>query len=177
MGKRLKQVGPGIHHVTFGVDDIRVALNRVREAGVTVIGESPRIGAGGSLVAFLHPKDTGGVLIELVERPKQANQHKQPLQEGSPVLIYLKDPSEKLWGVLHNKDVSGITASAIDLSSFDNWISQLERGDEDVVGPAMLFFPMHRVERILLDEGSGGLESLADRFKRRLGKHVHDYVG
>jgi len=66
----LKKRGEGIHHLCFAVDDIEKALERVRAAGLTVIGDAPRPGAGGCRVAFLHPRSTGGVLIELSEKPR-----------------------------------------------------------------------------------------------------------
>ncbi|WP_335999631.1 methylmalonyl-CoA epimerase [Halorientalis halophila] len=59
--------GPGIHHLALASDDVAAALDRVREAGVEVIDEEPRTGAWGHDVAFLHPKSTGGILLELVE--------------------------------------------------------------------------------------------------------------
>jgi methylmalonyl-CoA/ethylmalonyl-CoA epimerase len=65
--KFLEKRGPGIHHVCFAVGDLDVALTRCRAAGVVLIDETPRIGAEGKRVAFLHPKSTGGVLIELSE--------------------------------------------------------------------------------------------------------------
>ncbi|MEX0979796.1 MAG: methylmalonyl-CoA epimerase [Gemmatimonadota bacterium] len=63
----LERRGPGLHHVAYRVDDIRAALSRLREAGVRLVDEHPRAGAGGHAVAFLHPEATGGVLVELVE--------------------------------------------------------------------------------------------------------------
>jgi len=59
--------GPGIHHLAVATDDIEDALGRAREAGVSLIDEEPRPGAWGHDVAFLHPKSTGGVLVEFVE--------------------------------------------------------------------------------------------------------------
>ncbi len=61
--------GPGLHHVAFVVDNIQEALDRLRTEGVRLIDETPRRGKGGSLVAFLHPKTTQGVLYELVQLP------------------------------------------------------------------------------------------------------------
>ena len=63
----LEKRGPGIHHICFAVDDLDAVLARCRGAGVTLIDETPRIGAEGKRIAFLHPKSTGGVLIELTE--------------------------------------------------------------------------------------------------------------
>ncbi len=59
--------GPGIHHLCFYVDDLDGTIARATAAGITVIDEQPRIGAEGKRIAFLHPKSTGGVLIELSE--------------------------------------------------------------------------------------------------------------
>jgi methylmalonyl-CoA/ethylmalonyl-CoA epimerase len=67
VGKFLARSGPGLHHVAYGTDDIESALAAVRDAGLALIDEQPRIGIRGSRVAFLHPKSTGGVLTELVE--------------------------------------------------------------------------------------------------------------
>jgi methylmalonyl-CoA epimerase len=57
--------GAGIHHICFAVDDLDGILARCREAGIQLIDEVPRIGAEGKRIAFLHPRSTGGVLIEL----------------------------------------------------------------------------------------------------------------
>jgi methylmalonyl-CoA/ethylmalonyl-CoA epimerase len=59
--------GPGIHHICFEVDDIEQMLGRIKDAGVPLINEEPTIGTGGKKIAFVHPKGTGGVLVELYE--------------------------------------------------------------------------------------------------------------
>jgi len=59
--------GPGIHHVCFCVDDLDGTLAKAKAAGIALIDEHPRVGAEGKRIAFLHPKSTGGVLIELSE--------------------------------------------------------------------------------------------------------------
>jgi methylmalonyl-CoA/ethylmalonyl-CoA epimerase len=61
----LAKRGPGIHHICFSVDDLDAMLERCRRAGVELIDEKPRIGAEGKRIAFLHPKSTAGVLVEL----------------------------------------------------------------------------------------------------------------
>lgn len=63
----LDRNGPGIHHLAIETDDIEGALANAREAGIDLIDEQPRSGAWGHEVAFLHPKSTGGILIEFVE--------------------------------------------------------------------------------------------------------------
>jgi len=67
VGKFLTKRGPGLHHICFSVDDIDAALARCKAHGVQLIDEVPRIGAEGKRIAFLHPKSTAGVLVELSE--------------------------------------------------------------------------------------------------------------
>lgn len=67
VAKFLQKRGPGIHHIAVGVTDIRAALARFKEKGVRLIDETPRRGAGGCLVAFVHPSSANGVLLELVQ--------------------------------------------------------------------------------------------------------------
>ena len=66
----LESRGPGLHHLSFEVSDIEEALARCREAGIQPIDETPRAGAHGTRVAFLHPASLGGVLFELCQAPK-----------------------------------------------------------------------------------------------------------
>ncbi|HEX8173702.1 MAG TPA: methylmalonyl-CoA epimerase [Pyrinomonadaceae bacterium] len=68
IAKFLEKRGPGIHHIAVRVDDIHSALARLREQGARLIDEQPRVGAGGSLIAFVHPSSANGVLLELVEQ-------------------------------------------------------------------------------------------------------------
>ena len=68
LDKFLARRGAGMHHVAFAVTDIEAALARLSAAGVRLIDERPRPGAGGHMVAFLHPAAMGGTLVELVER-------------------------------------------------------------------------------------------------------------
>jgi methylmalonyl-CoA/ethylmalonyl-CoA epimerase len=63
IGKR----GPGIHHICFSVNDLDEMLERCKRAGIRLIDDKPRVGAEGKRIAFLHPKSTGGVLVELSE--------------------------------------------------------------------------------------------------------------
>jgi methylmalonyl-CoA/ethylmalonyl-CoA epimerase len=67
IGRFIAKRGAGIHHICFSVDDIDAMLERCRRSGIQLIDENPRIGAEGKRIAFLHPKSTGGVLVELSE--------------------------------------------------------------------------------------------------------------
>jgi methylmalonyl-CoA/ethylmalonyl-CoA epimerase len=69
ISKFLAKRGPGIHHIAVRVEDIRASLAELKGKGARLIDEEPRTGAGGCLVAFIHPSSTGGVLLELVEHP------------------------------------------------------------------------------------------------------------
>ena len=73
IGKFVAKRGPGIHHVTVRVDDLRATLRELEAKGIALIDREPRTGAGGKKIAFLHPKSTAGILIELCEvRPARA---------------------------------------------------------------------------------------------------------
>lgn len=68
IAKFIEKKGEGIQHIAFRVEDIHAALEDMRQKGVRLIDEQPRYGAGGAKIAFLHPKSTHGVLVELCER-------------------------------------------------------------------------------------------------------------
>ncbi len=68
VGKFLDKRGPGIHHIAIRVKNIHESLSQLKEKGTRLIDEAPRIGAGGCLVAFVHPASVNGVLLELVQQ-------------------------------------------------------------------------------------------------------------
>ncbi|ALV63241.1 Methylmalonyl-CoA epimerase [Thermococcus sp. 2319x1] len=68
IAKFIEKRGEGIHHIALGVDNIEEHLKKLKEKGFKLIDETPRIGAGGAKIAFVHPKSVGGVLLELCER-------------------------------------------------------------------------------------------------------------
>lgn len=68
VAKFIDKKGTGFQHVAFRVANIEEALEELKEKGIQLIDQTPRIGAGGAKIAFLHPKATGGVLVELCER-------------------------------------------------------------------------------------------------------------
>lgn len=70
VGRFLGKRGPGMHHIAVEVTDINASLIELRNKGARLIDETPRIGAGGCLVAFVHPSSVNGVLLELVQRQK-----------------------------------------------------------------------------------------------------------
>ncbi len=68
IGKFLNNRGPGIHHVCFEVSDINLAIKELKDNNINILSEKPTIGAEGYKVVFIHPKSTGGVLVELAEK-------------------------------------------------------------------------------------------------------------
>ena len=68
--KFIKNKGSGIHHVCLEVDDINHAIIKLKENNIAIINNKPKIGAEGYKIIFIHPKSTGGVLVELAEKPK-----------------------------------------------------------------------------------------------------------
>jgi methylmalonyl-CoA/ethylmalonyl-CoA epimerase len=75
VGKFLAKNGPGLHHVAYQVKDIDVTLEALKQAGLRLIDEQPRIGIRGSRVAFMHPRSTDGVLTEIVEPAAGSGDH------------------------------------------------------------------------------------------------------
>ena len=70
--KFLEKRGPGIHHVCFEVDNVTIAIKELKENKISFIGDDYSIGAEGYKVAFIHPRSTGGVLVELAEKPTKS---------------------------------------------------------------------------------------------------------
>jgi hypothetical protein len=94
----------------------------------------------------------------------------------SAVLVSLQNPKEKFWGVVLSVQTSGITVRGIDLNSFDDWSRGVAKGDGDM-GLSTTFFPIHRVERVTVDETVGSALSLAETFEARVGEDVWSFLG
>jgi hypothetical protein len=98
------------------------------------------------------------------------------MRPHSIVVISLHSPKEKLWGELVDISNAGVTLRGIDLSSFDDFVSQILHPDGDRMGLPTLFFPMLRIERIALDEARGSIPSLAEVFAKKVGRSLPDYL-
>jgi methylmalonyl-CoA/ethylmalonyl-CoA epimerase len=167
----LERRGEGVHHICVAVDDIETAVATLRAEGMTFAGEAPRPGAGGGRVAFLHPKETGGVLLELSQKPAVVTLRVAP---GEAVLVYLQNPKEKFWGILRDAAVWGVTVEGIDLSSFESWLAIVSQGETAHATTAL--FPSHRIEKVLLDRATGDAESLEERLRKRIGTGLADFL-
>ena len=99
------------------------------------------------------------------------------LGRGSPVIVYLHSPREKVWGVLLSLDASGVCVRGLDLRIFDEWMRQEARGEEQLLGVSTLFYPMNRLERIELDERVGPVPAYSDRFQEEVGRSAVEAVG
>jgi len=95
----------------------------------------------------------------------------------SLVILNLVNPKEKFFGVLRALSAAGVTVRAINLDSFDDWIRQIARGEEQEIVMITMFVPLFRVERIFLDEAAGAIRSYSQRFEEVVGLSVADYLG
>jgi hypothetical protein len=93
-----------------------------------------------------------------------------PLDYGAMVLVTLNSPREKFWGAVLAMTVAGVCVRGISLDAFDDFAHQIKIGDN--ADPALVFFPMHRVERIELDARSGDVPSLSERFLNKSGQNA-----
>ena len=93
---------------------------------------------------------------------------------GSVVVVNCSGPREKFWGVLLGLTPIGATLRAVPLEAFEDWLRQHATGGPTMIGAVTLFIPAHRLERIELDESSGPVEGLADRFRRVAGREARE---
>lgn len=99
------------------------------------------------------------------------------LNPGTPVVLYLNAPREKVWGFLVSTMAAGVVVRGLDLVAFEDWLRQEVRGEDVMLGPSTVFYPMHRVERMEKDETVGPILSCCDRFHREVGRTVQDAMG
>lgn len=93
------------------------------------------------------------------------------------IIAYLHSPKERLWGVLRSQDASGLWLEGIALDSFDDWARQVARKEESGIGLSLAFYPMLRVEKLVVDRSVPGQPSLADGFHSITGLRVEAYLG
>jgi methylmalonyl-CoA/ethylmalonyl-CoA epimerase len=107
VAKYLEKRGPGMHHICFEVDDMAATLARLKKANVPLINEEPTMSADGKKIAFVHPKGTGGVLVELYELPATAvpaeskERVRQRLRDGRT--LYTTGAKAFLSGIRHGR--------------------------------------------------------------------------
>ena len=97
--------------------------------------------------------------------------------EGEAVVLYLREPKEKVWGLLLQLHAAGIVLRCIELRAFEDWMRQEARREEPYLGLTTIFYPMNRVERMEKDEDLGPLASYSARFEREVGRTVRAVIG
>jgi hypothetical protein len=98
------------------------------------------------------------------------------MRANSIVVVSLQSPKERFFGRLVEISASGVTVRGIDLNAFDDWMNHIKFREESGVQPTTIFFPLHRVEKIILDEGIGAIPSLSDTFLTKVGVSVEDHL-
>jgi len=93
---------------------------------------------------------------------------------GSIVVVHCREPKEKLWGLLRRLDGVGVALRGMDLGAVEDWLRQEARGHERLLTPSTFFIPMHRVQRIDLDEAVGPVPAFATRYREIVGGDVRD---
>ena len=97
------------------------------------------------------------------------------LKPPAVVIVYLQSPRERYWGVVRALDATGIVIQGADLGSFDDWMRQVASG-EPGPEPSTVFFPLGRVEKVLVDSSAGEAPSLGEKFERRIGRTLVSYL-
>ena len=94
------------------------------------------------------------------------------------VVVHCANPKERLWGVILRMDALGLVVRGLALESAEDWLQQhVYGGDREVqVGPSTVFLPVHRLERVYLDESSGPVEGIADRFRSATGRDAREVL-
>jgi len=98
------------------------------------------------------------------------------MKTGSMVIINLAAPTQKFFGRLIDLNPSGITIRGIDLVAFDDWMNHVATLEESGVQPTTTFFPLHRVEKMILDENIGAILSLSSIFLERVGSRIERFL-
>lgn len=93
---------------------------------------------------------------------------------GAPVLVTLSSPREKFWGAIITISQAGVSIRGIGLESFEDFVRQIRDGDN--VTASAVFFPMHRIERMELDERNGEVPSMHERFKGKCGHDASEFL-
>jgi hypothetical protein len=99
------------------------------------------------------------------------------IRPDAVVIVYLKEPKERFWGIMRSLDSTGTSVMGVDLMAFDDWLRALSAATGAQISPSLVFFPLQRVEKILLDMPAGEIPSLWERFEAKTGRNLHDYLG
>jgi len=98
------------------------------------------------------------------------------MKMDSIVIVNLQNPKERFFGRLVEITSPGVTIRGIDINAFEDWMDHITHREESGVQPNTVFFPIHRIEKIILDEGIGAIPSLSDRFLTKVGSAVEEHL-
>lgn len=98
------------------------------------------------------------------------------LSPGCIVLIYLQEPREKIWGLLLDLNPAGVLVRGLALTSFDDWLREAGTNTQGGIRPSTTFYPLGRVEKIILDEPGEGVPSLDEQCRARTGKGLEAHL-
>jgi hypothetical protein len=96
---------------------------------------------------------------------------------GAIVLIHLREPREKIWGMLLSLDTPGLWVRGVDVNTFEDWARQVGGSGEEGIAPSTLFLPFLRVEKVALDEPMPPVPSMAQRFREMAGIAIEEALG
>lgn len=174
VARHLERRGEGIHHICFQVNDLEEAVRRIQEKGARLIEPAIREGAEGCRVSFVHPRSAHGVLVELRQKPESGTARAPG--PGAVVILYLMDPPSKVWGQVLSMDGSGISIQGADLRSFEDLLRGASAGDLGPGDLSVVYYPLRRVEKMILDLGTEAAPSLQDQFQARVGRSFVEYL-
>jgi hypothetical protein len=95
---------------------------------------------------------------------------------NSFVIVNLHSPSERFVGRLIEIGQPGVTLRGLDLAGFEDWMNDIVKEEQAGVCPSTIFFPLHRIDKILLDEDMGGVPSLSNTFLTRIGASINEFL-
>lgn len=97
-------------------------------------------------------------------------------QDGTAAVLYLNDPKEKIWGLVVSVSAAGVVMRGLQLESFEDWMRQEARGEEELLGLVTAFYPLPRIERLEEDRSVGTVKSYSERFAEAVGRTVHEAI-
>lgn len=99
------------------------------------------------------------------------------MERGDLILAVLREPREQIWGVLLRLDTAGLEIRGLDARNFEEWARQIAAGSPAQLGPATVYYPSHRIERVSLDEPVGAVPSMEQRFREIVGREPKEHLG
>lgn len=97
------------------------------------------------------------------------------MEPGNIIILYLHSPKERIWGQLKSYSGIGIVIKGLDINSFEDWCRQTAK-NETGIGLTTVMYPTYRIEKMILDEAIGGMQSMSDKFRELVGKDIQQFL-